>query len=438
MTIRRFSLAGFAITLFAATPFMTGSALGETLQDALNAAYQNNPQLEVQRQSAAIAQEQLSQARSQRRPTVNLSGSYGYESVDSNRPFSTASGSVGDRAVSSAQLEAVLPIYTGGRIKAGIHQAEAGILTANAQLDSASQDLILQVVTAYVDVRRDRDTVLIRQNSVRLLEEQVRAAKDRFDVGEVTRTDVAQSEARLEGSIAALAGAEAGLQSAQANYVFLVGLEPGLLISPPPAPLLPEDFDSALAIAVTSNPDINAALFNERVAAAGVKSAYSALKPTVSIVGTAGRQETYDNNFRDTSVAATARATIPLYQGGLVTSQVRAAKLRHAQARLQTIAIQRQVRAQVAQSWFSNIAAQRSIQASHRQVEAAEIAYEGAQEELAVGVRTTLDVLDQEQQLLEANLNLIQSQRDAYVAAHQLLRSMGALGANDIGLLPAN
>lgn len=419
----------FALWGMSAVLLVPGMASADTLNDALTSAYQQNPQLAVQKQETAVAQEQLEQARSARRPTVNLSGSVGYESVDSNRPFAPTAG---DRPVTTAQLESVLPIYTSGRINAGIDQARANIGAANATFESASQDLILQVVTAYVDVRRDRETVLIRENSVALLTEQVRAARDRFEVGEVTRTDVAQAEARLEGSLAALAGANASLEGTRAAYAFLVGREAGDLSPPPPAPPLPESFEEALDSALRNNPDIQASQYREQAASEGVRVAQGASGPSVSLVGTASAQETYDENYRDTVLSATARATIPLYQGGLVDSQVRSARLRRDQARYQTDNVQRQVRARVAQSWFANIAAKSSIEASLRQVEAAEIAYEGAKEELAVGVRTTLDVLDQEQQLLEARLNLIQSERDAYVAAHQLLRAMGGLSEGSL------
>jgi len=403
----------------------------ETLKDALQAAYLQNPQLEAQRKQTAQAQEQLAQARAQRRPQVTASATYGYESVDTNRPFAFNNG---DQPVSTAQLQASVPVYTGGRIASGIRQAKAGIETANAQLEGAGQDLILQVITAYVDVLRDRETISIRENSVSLLQEQLQAALDRFEVGVVTRTDVAQSEARLEGAKASLAAAQAALEASEAGYAFLVGQSAGDLETVPPAPVLPETIDEALQVALDQSPDLEASRFNETVAAEGVKSAYSALKPTISIVGTASRSDTYDDNFRDTSVTAVAQASVPLFEGGLRRSQVRAAKLQRDSARFQTDNVERQLRAQVAQAFFSHQAALKSIEASQRQVEAAEIAYEGAQEELAVGVRTTLDVLDQEQQLLEARLNLIRAQRDAYVAAHQLLRAMGALKLEQLQL----
>ena len=270
-----------------------------------------------------------------------------------------------------------------------------------------------------------------------VLEEQVRAATDRFAVGEITRTDVSLSEARLEGARANLAAAEAQLEASVAAYLFLVGDVPGPLAPPPGLPELPETVEVAVEIALGDSPDINAARYAERAAGEAVKSAYGRLKPQLSIVGTASLQETFDyedftQGQRDTSVGAFAQATIPLFEGGLVQSQVRSAKLERSRARSQIDALQRQVRAQVAQAYFRYQASLKSIEASKRQEDAAEIAYEGAKEELAVGVRTTLAVLDQEQELFEARLNVVRAERDAYVAAHQLLRAMGALSLENL------
>ena len=406
-------------------------AQAETLQDALIAAYQGNPQLGAQRDQAGAAQEQLAQARAQWRPRVTLSGSYGYERIETNRPFAA---NVGERSIATAQLQTVMPVYAGGRINAGIEQARAGIGAANAELRGTVQELMLQTVTAYVDVRRDLEAVDIRLRSVELLEEQFRASEDRFDVGVVTRTDVALTQARLEGGRAALAAAQAQLQGSIAVYQFLTGNEPDILLAPPPVPILPTSFEDALVIALSDNPELEASRFAERAAEAGVTGAYGALKPTVSIVGTASAQETYLNDYRETQVSATARVSVPLFEGGLTQSQVRSAKLERERTRSQTDNRERQVQAQLSQAWYSYIASQSSILASERQVDAATIAFEGAKEELSVGVRTTVDVLDQEQQLYEARLNLVRSQRDAYVAAHELLRAMGLLTPRTLGL----
>ena len=401
-------------------------AAGETLDEAIASAFATNPQLDLQRYETDIAREGLEQARSGGRTTVNVSGSAGYEYVDTTSPFSF---NLGDRPIASAQVQAVQPIYTGGRVSAGIRQAKAGVSAAKSQFDAAEQSLILDVVTAYVDVRRDREAVAIRKNNVDVTAEQVRAADDRFEVGVVTRTDVSLANARLEGARAALAGAEASREASEANYQFLTSLKPGDLAPPPPIPPLPASLEEAVAIALDGNPDIEAARNSERAASEAIEVARAQYRPQVNLVGTAGVQETYgsDADQRDTSVSAVVQGTIPLLSGGLIKSQVSSARLRRDQARNQIDILERQIRAQVAQAWFGYDASLRSIEASSRQVDAAEIAYEGAKEELAVGVRTTLDVLDQEQQLFEARLALVQSERDAYVAAFRLLRAAGEL-----------
>ncbi len=417
-----------AVSLFALGLSGMPASYAETLSDAIDAALATNPGLQSQRFQTDIALENVEQARSQRRPTLDLSGSAGYEYVDSNSPFADLSGTNGDRPIASAQLQAAMPIYTGGRISAGIRQARAGVDAAESQYDAAVQDLILQVITAYVDVRSDLETVAIRENNVDVTGEQVRAASDRFEVGVVTRTDVSLSQARLEGARAALAGAQATLEADIANYQFLTGLAPTDLAPPPPLPPLPASLDEAVQTALDTNPDLIAARHSERAAREAIEVARGQYKPQISIVGTAARQETY-NDFtqRDSSVSAVAQGSIPLLSGGLIKSQVKSAKLQRAQAQRQIDTLQRSIRAQIAQSWFTYEASLRSIAASERQVEAAQIAYDGAKEELAVGIRTTLDVLDQEQQLFEARLALVQAERDSYVAAHNLLRATGEL-----------
>lgn len=420
ITIKLLISASFSSLMLAAP------AASETLGEAVAAAFQTNPQLEIERYRTDIARENLDLARSARLPQVNLSASGGYESVDSN---SILSFNLGDRPIASSQLQAVQPLYTGGRISAGIRRAEAGIDSADRGYDAARQDLVLDVVTSYVDVRRDRETVAIRKNNVEVTGEQVRAAEDRFEVGVVTLTDVAQARARLEGARAALAGAEAALQGSEAFYEFLTGQRPGDLAAPPPLPPLPATVEAAFTDAEANNPTILAAREDLRAASAGVDAAKSEGRPQISIVGTAGVQETFgDASRRDTNVSAVAQGRVPLFTGGAVKAQVNAAKLQREQARRRVDALETQVRAQVAQAWYGYEASNRAIEASKRQVEAAEIAYDGAKEELAVGVRTTLDVLDQEQQLFEARLALVSAERDAYVAAHQLLRAIGGLG----------
>lgn len=420
-----------SMSAVAALAILAGGAGAETLEQAISAAMATNPQLESQRARTELARENLAQARALGRPTLNLSGSAGYEYTDSDSPLSF---NLGDRPIASAQLQAVQPLFTGGRVSSSIRQAKAGIAASDQQLEAARQDLILEVVTAYVDVRAARETVAIRENNVVVTSEQVRAANDRFDVGVVTRTDVSLAQARLEGATAALAGAEAALVANEANYQFLTGLNPETLVTPPPLPPLPATIESATDLALSSNPNLIAAQHQERAATEAINIARSRSKPQVNIVAGAGVQQTFGNTERrDSNVSAVAQGSVPLLSGGLIRSQERAARIERSQARLQIDAIERQLRAQVAQAWYGYEAERRAIDASARQVEAAQIAYEGAKEELAVGVRTTLDVLDQEQQLFEAQLALVQAERDAYVAAHRLLRATGGLKMDSMG-----
>ncbi len=421
------------------TPYQEPDKPIETLSDALFATETGNPQLDSQRAQMKISEENLVAAKGARLPTVEFNGQYGPETVQTNRALVLDQGG---RQIGQAALQASQPIYAGGRIAAGIKEARAGIGVSTSQLEVVRQDMYLQTITAYVDVLRDRETISIRQSSVELLDEQFRAAQDRFYVGEITRTDVALAEARLEGARAQLAAAEAQLEASSASYRFIVGRVPGNLVAPPPVPGLPGSFDEALAVAYENSPDIDAAQFNERAAEARVKTARSQLRPEVNFVASASVQATLNQpdspetpfspagptpDFLDRNVSAFAQARIPLYQGGVARSQVRSAKLAVSQARMDVEATRRQTVAQVSQAWYSYKSALVGIEASERQVSASEIAFEGAVEELAVGVRTTLDVLDQEQDLLDARLGLVIAERDAYVAAHQLLRAMGEL-----------
>lgn len=422
MTLKFRILAGTTL----AALLISGSTSAETLDEAVAAAIASNPQLDAQRVETQVAREGLEQARAGGRTTVSIGASAGYQYTDTNSPFSLNNG---DSQALSAQVQATKPIYTGGRIAAGVRQASAGIDAAEAQYDAAEQDLILQVITAYMDLRRDRETVAIRQNNVDVAAEQERAAKDRFEVGVVTRTDVSLSTANLEGARAALAGAEATLEASIANYSFLTGLVPGELAPPPPVPALPASLEEAIRIGLENNPDMIAARHSERAATEAIEAARAQGRPTVNLVGTAQTQEGYYSarDVTSSSVSGVIQGSIPIMTGGLVKSQTKSARLRRDQARRQIDALDRSIRAQVASAWFGYDATLRAIEASKRQVDAAEIAYDGAKEELAVGVRTTLDVLDQEQQLFEARLALVQSERNAYVAAHQLLRATGQL-----------
>lgn len=447
----RFRIGAAALIAFGGASAML-PADAQDLQEALQRAYNNNPELALQRTQISRAGEQVKQAKSGLRPTLDATGSYTLQRNDTTRfddfnlGFPPAPGDGGDdgaggaifnvgvQNVVSGQLRAEQPLYTGGRVRSAVRAAEAGRGGARAAFDAAQQDIFLRTIIAYKAVNRDRAAIRIRENSVALLQEQLRAATDRFDVGVITRTDVALAEARLEGAIAELSLAQAELEASKADFEFNVGLPPTELEPINQLPLaLPQSFEEALEIARQYSPDLLAANYNVREAREGIESARAGLRPTLSIVGIAGIQETI-GDFQDTNLSAAAQARIPLYQGGLLRSRVRDARLAETQAKQQVAVIDRQVLLNISRNWYAYSAARNAILASQKQVRAAELAYQGGQDELAAGVRTTLDVLDQEQDLLEAQLAVIDAEQNAFVAAHQLLRAMGQLTPDLYGL----
>ncbi len=432
--MRMFAAAFLLVSLSA--PAMA-QASRETLADAVAAAIGNNPQLMAERATRSVADETLAQARAGMLPSVGLNGSYGAQELGYGRTFTTPAGTFpldGNQERATLGLEARQSIWSGGSKTAQRKQAEAGVTAAEAQLRGAEQNLVLAVVTSFVDVRRAEQEVVIRETNVDSLRQQVQAAKDRFDVGEVTRTDVAQAESQAAGSEGALAKARADLAAARSTYQRIVGRPPVQLAEPPVAPQIPGTLEEAAATAQGANPDILSARAQEEAAARGIDVARGQLLPQVDLVGNAGAIETYqDRTFRDTNVGLSAQVKVPLFEGGLLSSKTRASRLEADRARYQRMAVEREVTAQTTTAWHAVIAAREAITASRSRVSAAQVALEGAKQELAVGTRITLDVLDQERELLEAQLGLVDSERAAYIAVHQLLAATGRLGPETVG-----
>jgi outer membrane protein len=437
-------MRSLVVALLLASPFSAPGAMPaaaqagqDTLADAVASAISNNPTLMAQRSTRGVADETLEQARAQMRPQIGLNGSYGTQTLEFGRTFNTPAGNFpldGSQERATAGLEARQSIYSGGSLSAQRDQAQAGVDAAEANLRDAEQELILSVVTAYVDVRRAEEVVQIRETNVNSLGQQVQAARDRFDVGEVTRTDVAQAEARKAGSESDLAAARAELSAARATYEQVVGRSPVQLAPPPPAPELPPTVEQAIDLARSNNLQLVSARAQEVAAEKGIDIAKGSLRPRVGIVGSAGVQESYqDQTFRDTNLGLTAELSIPLYQGGLLNSRTRQARLESDRARYGRMSVEREVTAQVTSAWHTVIAAREAATASEAQVAAAEVALEGAEQELAVGTRITLDVLDQERELLEAQLGRVNAQRAYYLATHRLLAAIGRLRPGIIG-----
>jgi len=403
----------------------------ETLADAVDSAIANNPKLMAERKIREFADENLNQAQAQMGPQLNLSGSIGAEYTSVGRQVNTTTGSFpydGEQQRARLGLEARQSLWSGGSLTAQRDQARSGVDAARAELIGAEQDLVLKVVTVFMDVRRAEREVEIRESNVSALGQQVKAARDRFEVGEVTRTDVAQAEARRAASEAELAAATSRRAKARADFEQIVGRPPVQLADPPAIPQLPGTLDEAIAIARANNPAILAAKARETQGERGVDVARGRLAPQFDLVGSAGFVSTQqDNTFNDTNVGLSAEFRFPLFDSGLLQSRTRGAQLEADRSRYERMAIERQVTAQVTTAWHQVVATRGEIAASISRVAAAEVALEGAQQELAVGERITLDVLDQERELLEAQLGQVDAERAAYLASHDLLAAMGEL-----------
>ncbi len=427
--------AALVLMASVSTPALA-QASRDTLSDAVDSAISNNPTLMAARKSRGVADETFTQAKSQMGPQLNFTGSYGAQNQTIGRQVSTPSGNFpedGNSQRGMLGLEARQSLWSGGSLMARADQASAGVDVSQARLINAEQETVLAVVTAFVDVRLAEREVEIRETNVASLRQQVRAATDRFDVGEVTRTDVSQAQAQAAASESELANSRAGLARARAVYEQIVGRPPVQLAEPPPAPALPGTLDEALAIARSGNPALLAARALEVQGERAVDVARGALAPQFDLVGSAGLTDTrYNQSFQDTNVGVVAEFRWPLFNGGLLESKTRGAQLEADRARYQRLAVERDVTAQTTTYWHQVIAAREAITASTSRVAAAEVALEGALQELAVGTRITLDVLDQERELLDARLRQVDAERQAYIAIHRLLAATGRLRPESI------
>lgn len=412
------------------------SAFADTLGDALASAYKTNPTLDGARQQTRQADEAFAQARAGFLPQVGVTGSYGSQlRITETETFFGTQRAKNTSEPQNATITASQSLFEGGRRLAQIGQANAQIEGAQEGLRSTEQQVMLQVISVYVDVRRDEEVVRIRENNVTLLERQLQAAKDRFEVGEITRTDVAQAQARLSGAQAGLAAARSALAASRAEYARIVGQTPGTLEAAPPVAGLPDNLDDAVAIALETNPDLLRFRQNERAARQQVRIERADLLPQVSVFGRMARDiEPAGPGVEVESQVAAAQVTIPLFEGGFARSRTRSARVGVLRAAAQTEEVRRSVVSQTTSAWNDYAAAQRVIEASKEQVRANELALEGVEQEQQVGLRTTLDVLDAQQELLDSQLSVIRAERDAYVAAHGLLLSIGKLDAKALSV----
>ena len=417
-----------------------GTASADTLREALAATYATNPTIAAQREALRVTDSTVAIARAAGRPQV--SGTAGL-----NRDL-TRSGvlDVGGKGPDlSLGVDLSYPIFNGGSVRNNIRAAQTRVEAGRATLRAVEGDVFTEAVAAYMDVIRDRAIVELNQNNVRVLTTNLEASRDRFEIGDLTRTDVAQSEARLEIGRANLALAQGRLSGSEENYRRVIGHRPDELAPPPPLPPLPGSPEEAVRIALASNPDILAV--NRQATAAGfdVRVARAGRLPTLStgVSGTyvnalGGAQQSpipgVDNPTTGTQTTAGVNARIPRYQGGAPAARIRQAQALEGQLLEQLIGTERAVVAATRSAYASYQAAQNAIQSNVVAVQANELALEGARAERSVGTRTVLDVLNAEQELLNAQVALVTAKRDAYVAGFQLLNAMGQAEAQDLGL----
>ena len=406
----------------------------ETLESALARAYGNNPTLNAQRASVRATDENVARAKSGYRPTSAEALTVGRTFSDATRPG--GQGGISRLFPRGVGVEIDQSIFNGYRTVNSVRQAESSVFGARENLNNNEQNILSDAATAYMDVLRDTAILDLRRNNVEVIDEQLRQTRDRFNVGEVTRTDVAQAESRLALARSQASLAESQLRASIATYRQVVGVEPRQLAPGRPLDkLLPRNVDAALRVAFNEHPAIKAAQHGVDVAELQVRIEQGALAPQVGVRGTVAQR--YDNQIegdRALTAAVVAQLTVPIYDGGQAYASTRQAKETAGQRRLESDSIRDQVRAFVITSWGQLEAARAQIIASQAQVDAAETALNGVREEARVGQRTTLDVLNAQQELLEARVNLITAQRDRVVASYLVVQAMGRLNSRALGL----
>ena len=409
-------------------------ASAESLTDALVAAYQSNPDLMSARAEQRATDEQVPQALSGWLPTVTAQGSYG-AARKRYSPTSAASSITDHTRPLTGAVTLDQNIFASGHTVASTHVAEYTVAAGRDSLVNTEQQTLLNAVVAYMDVIAGQSVVELTKNNVDVLSRQLDATRDRFRVGELTRTDVAQSEARLSGSRTALTQAEAQLTAARSAYAKVVGHSPSKLEKPAPSSLVPQSEEQAREAAEAANPIIQAARNTEKARRSAISVAKSDLLPSVDVQAqySYGRETTTGVQRGDES-SIVGVLTIPIFQGGSEYSKVREAKELHSQSMIDISVAERAVSENVANAWEAVRSARASIISSEEQVKANKIALEGVKQEEEVGSQTTLDVLNAEQELLNARVTLVTAQRNLAVADYGLLASTGQLTAKSLNL----
>jgi outer membrane protein len=414
---------------------MAGTASADTLREALVSAYQTNPTLTAQRENLKATDATVAIARAAGRPQVSAT-------VGLNRTV-TQSGALinsGKGPNLSVSAGVSYPLFNGGSVRNSVRAAETRVEAGRATLVAVEGDVFVQAVSAYMDVIRDRSVVELNANNVKVLETNLEATRDRFQIGDLTRTDVAQSEARLQLGRSQLAQAQGQLTASEATYRQVIGHAPGRLAPPPPLPPLPATPDEAVRIALAGNPDLVSISRQAIAAGYDVNVARASRLPTLSaqagadyVANLAGNAP-FNGPNTGTQTTVGLGVNLPIFQGGLPAARIRQAQAQQGQVLEQVVGTERAV-VQAARAAFATYdAAERAIQSNTVAVQANELALEGARAEQSVGTRTVLDVLNAEQELLNSQVALVTAKRDAYVAGFQLLNAMGQAQAQTLGL----
>ncbi|OYW55260.1 MAG: channel protein TolC [Hyphomicrobium sp. 32-62-53] len=402
-----------------------------TLDEALASAYEYSPRIDAERARLRATDEEVPIAKSGYRPDIGVSADVGYRATD------TSPGPTSERKPRGYGVSITQPIFRGFQVTNAVSQAESIVRAGRETLRTVEQEILLEAVTAFMDVVRDQAIIRLNENNLKVLSEELKATQDRFAVGEVTRTDVAQSEARRADAVAQLDQARANLQTSRAAFERTVGLpatglvEPSLKMS-----MLPASQDEAVGIGTQENPNIVGALYNEQAARYNVDRIRGALLPQIQVEGDYTDRFGESQGIRETETAqVVGRVTVPIYQqGGIVHAQVRQAKHEHL-ARLQDIEQARVVvKANVIAAWSQLLGARAQLESAKAAVDANQTALTGVREEERVGQRTLIEVLNAQQELLNSQVNLVTTRRNVIVAAYGLQAALGRLDALSLGV----
>ncbi len=418
------------MALAGATP-----VLAETIEGALVRAYQDNPQLNAQRAQVRVTDENVPQALSGYRPKVSVTGSVGYQYTDTlslagSSPTTVVRQNIkGTNPPRSAGLTVSQTLYNGNQTANRTRAAESQVSGAREGLRYLEQQVLFSAAQIYMDFLRDSATVEVNKSNVRVLEQTLKQTRDRFNVGEVTRTDVAQSEAQLAAGRTLEQQAEATLTATRANYRRIIGADPiNLAPGSPVDRYLPPSLPAAVDLTLTQNPQVTAAMFGIDVSYLQVKVNEGALLPTLTFQ--ASVNQAYEQSmtiYRSFGASAVAQASMPLYQGGAEYSLIRQSKETLAQQRLALEQVRDQTRSDTVSAWGQLQSSKAQVASAQAQVTASEIALNGVREEAKAGQRTTLDVLNAQQALVNARINLVNAQHDRVVNSYRVLSTVGRL-----------